>query len=122
MPRSANVCPRNRVRYKNPYTPTADDPTTPDMWKPNESDLDGLVTSDESPSIARGSVTLGQSVVITGKIKGNEDLTIEGRVEGERNGKRLDVGCCIAFEIKDGRIVSGREHFYDLYAWDEFWS
>ena len=41
---------------------------------------------------------------------------------GERNGKRLDVGCCIAFEIKDGRIVSGREHFYDLYAWDEFWS
>lgn len=41
---------------------------------------------------------------------------------GERNGKRLDVGCCLAFEIKDGRIVSGREHFYDLYAWDEFWS
>ena len=41
---------------------------------------------------------------------------------GERNGKRLDVGCCIAFEIKDGRIVSGREHFYDLYAGDEFWS
>ena len=31
----------------------------------------------------RGSVTLGQSVVITGKIKGNEDLTIEGRVEGK---------------------------------------
>ena len=52
----------------------------------------------------------------------------EGRVvgihhnSGERNGKRLDVGCCIAFEIKDGKIVSGREHFYDLYAWDEFWS
>lgn len=52
----------------------------------------------------------------------------EGRVvgihdnSGERNGKRLDVGCCIAFEIKNGKIVSGREHFYDLYAWDEFWS
>lgn len=41
---------------------------------------------------------------------------------GERNGKRLDVLCCIVFELEDGRIVIGREHFYDLYAWDEFWS
>ena len=52
----------------------------------------------------------------------------DGRVVGvhhntaERNGKRLDVGCCIVFEIKDGRVIDGREHFYDLYAWDEFWS
>lgn len=52
----------------------------------------------------------------------------DGRVIGvhhnraERNGKRLDVYCCIEFELDDGRIVSGREHFYDLYAWDEFWS
>ena len=22
----------------------------------------------------------------------------------------------------DGRIVDGREHFYDLHAWDEFWA
>lgn len=41
---------------------------------------------------------------------------------GERNGKRLDVGCCIVFEVKDGRIVDGREHFYDLHAWDAFWA
>ena len=41
---------------------------------------------------------------------------------GERNGKQLDVGCCIVFEIKDGLLVDGREHFFDLYAWDEFWS
>jgi uncharacterized protein len=41
---------------------------------------------------------------------------------GERNGKRLDVGCCIVFEVKDGQIIEGREHFYDLHAWDEFWS
>lgn len=40
----------------------------------------------------------------------------------ERDGKRLDVYCCIAFELEDGRIVDGREHFYDLHAWDEFWS
>ena len=44
------------------------------------------------------------------------------RNTGERNGKRLDVTCCIVFEIEDGRVVDGREHFFDLYAWDEFWS
>jgi uncharacterized protein len=44
------------------------------------------------------------------------------RSTGERNGKRLDVGNCIVFELKDGRITDGREHFHDLYAWDEFWS
>ena len=52
----------------------------------------------------------------------------DGRVVGihhntaERNGKRLDVDCCIVFEIENGRLVEGREHFSDLYAWDEFWS
>jgi uncharacterized protein len=52
----------------------------------------------------------------------------DGRVIGihrntaERDGKHLDVYCCIAFELENGRIVDGREHFYDLHAWDEFWS
>jgi uncharacterized protein len=52
----------------------------------------------------------------------------DGRVVGvhhnsaERNGKHLDTGCCIVFELKDGRITDGREHFFDLYNWDEFWS
>lgn len=41
---------------------------------------------------------------------------------GERNGRHLDVDCCIAFEVADGQIVSGREFFYDLHAWDAFWS
>ena len=40
----------------------------------------------------------------------------------KRNGKQLDTYCCIVFELKDGRIIDGREHFYDLYNWDEFWS
>jgi ketosteroid isomerase-like protein len=43
------------------------------------------------------------------------------RNTAERGGKRLDVGCCIVFEFKNGRVIDGREHFYDLYAWDEFW-
>lgn len=41
---------------------------------------------------------------------------------GTRNGKTLDVDCCIAFDVADGQIVAGREFFYDLHAWDEFWS
>lgn len=51
----------------------------------------------------------------------------DGRVVGihhntaERGGKHLDVGCCIAFEFKNARVIDGREHVYDLYAWDEFW-
>ena len=44
------------------------------------------------------------------------------RSTGDRNGKHLDVGDCIVFQLKDGRITDGREHFHDLYAWDEFWS
>ena len=52
----------------------------------------------------------------------------EGRVvgfhhnSGERNGRRLDTDCCIVFALRDGRITSGTEHFFDLYNWDEFWS
>jgi ketosteroid isomerase-like protein len=44
------------------------------------------------------------------------------RTKAERNGKSLDVGNCIVFELKDGKIVDGQENFNDLYAWDEFWS
>jgi ketosteroid isomerase-like protein len=40
----------------------------------------------------------------------------------ERNGKRLDLAGCVTLHVKSGRIVSGREHFFDLYAWDAFWS
>ena len=41
---------------------------------------------------------------------------------GSENGKHLDVDCCLVFELNDGRVTDGREHFYDLNAWDEFWS
>jgi uncharacterized protein len=52
----------------------------------------------------------------------------DGRVVGiqrstaDRDGKHLDVRDSIVFQLKDGRITDGREHFEDLYAWDEFWS
>ncbi|HZO35489.1 MAG TPA: nuclear transport factor 2 family protein [Solirubrobacteraceae bacterium] len=59
-----------------------------------------------------------------------EHLAAEGddRVVGiqrstaDRGGKHLDVADCIVFELKDGRVTDGREHFEDLYAWDEFWA
>ncbi len=40
----------------------------------------------------------------------------------ERRGRQLDVYCCIVFVLDNSRIVDAREHFYDLPAWDEFWS
>jgi uncharacterized protein len=44
------------------------------------------------------------------------------RSTADRDGKHLDVADCIVFTLKDGRVVDGREHFEDLYAWDEFWT
>ena len=44
------------------------------------------------------------------------------RATAERNGKKLDVDCCIVFELKDGLFVDGKEYIYDLNAWDAFWS
>ena len=44
------------------------------------------------------------------------------RSVADRGGKHLDVSDCIVFELANGRITDGREHFEDLYAWDEFWS
>jgi ketosteroid isomerase-like protein len=41
---------------------------------------------------------------------------------GDRDGKHLDVECCLVLELKDGRVIDGREHFGELYAWDDFWS
>lgn len=41
---------------------------------------------------------------------------------GERNGRQLDVECCIVFELEEGRLVAARECFADLDAWDAFWA
>jgi ketosteroid isomerase-like protein len=58
------------------------------------------------------------------RLLGDDDDHVVGlqRSTGERGGKRLDVGDAIVFQLKDGRVTDGREHFHDLYAWDEFWS
>ena len=60
---------------------------------------------------------------LQGLLADDEDRVIGiQRSTAQRDGKRLDVGNCIVFELKDGRITDGREHFHDLYAWDEFWA
>ena len=58
------------------------------------------------------------------RLVGDDDDRVVGiqHSTGDRNGKHLDVRDCIVFTLKDGRVVDGREHFEDLYAWDEFWS
>ena len=40
----------------------------------------------------------------------------------QRSGRQLDGLCCVVVDLENGRISIGREHFYDLYAWDAFWS
>jgi len=44
------------------------------------------------------------------------------RSGAERAGRRLDVYRCTVFELENGLIVDGREHIFDLQAWDECWS
>lgn len=55
-------------------------------------------------------------------LEGDGAVLAVHRNTAERSGKKLDVVCCLMFDIKDGRVVGGREHFDDLYAWDAFWA
>ncbi|MDZ7291745.1 MAG: nuclear transport factor 2 family protein [candidate division KSB1 bacterium] len=79
--------------------------------------------------------TFAQFGRYAGETGGNFKATLQhvltsddGRVVGvhhnsaKRNGKQLEIDCCLVFEFKDGRVIDGREYFYDLNAWDEFWS
>jgi uncharacterized protein len=71
-----------------------------------------------------GSETNGTFQARLKTIAVNEDGTVVGihRNTGERNGKKLDVDCCIVFEFRDGQVISGKEYFFDLNSWDAFWS
>ncbi len=71
-----------------------------------------------------GQETKGTFKAILKHVAMCDDGTIVGihRNTGERNGKILNVDCCILFEFEDGQMIRGKEFFYDLNAWDEFWS
>jgi uncharacterized protein len=67
----------------------------------------------------RGTFTAALSQVLAGD--GGRVVGLH-HSSGVRNGRRLGVDCCVEFELHDGRIVRGREHFFDLHAWDAFWA
>jgi len=71
---------------------------------------------------------LGQESGGTFRVELQHLLADDERVVGiqrniaERDGKQLNVDVCLVFQLKDGRVTEGWEHYRDLYAWDEFWS
>jgi hypothetical protein len=71
-----------------------------------------------------GGETQGTFTAALQQVLADDDGCVVGlhHNSGVRNGRRLEVDCCIEFEVRDGRIVRGREHFFDLYAWDAFWA
>jgi ketosteroid isomerase-like protein len=58
------------------------------------------------------------------EVTANDDGRVVGlhHNSGQRNGRQLDSDCCIEFVVRDGKVVAGREHFFDLYNWDQFWA
>jgi len=71
-----------------------------------------------------GGQTQGTFKAALKEVTANDD----GRVvavhhnSGQRNGRQLDTDCCIEFVVRDGKVLSGREHFFDLHNWDAFWA
>lgn len=71
-----------------------------------------------------GSETGGSYRAALQDVLGGEEGRVVGihRSTARRHGKELNAGCCIVFQVRQGRIVSGSEHVADLHHWDEFWS
>lgn len=54
---------------------------------------------------------------------GGENHTIGlQQSHAESNGKTMDVESAIAFVVRDGKVVEGREYFDDTAKADEFWA
>jgi uncharacterized protein len=71
-----------------------------------------------------GGETLGTFTAVLNQVMASDDGCVVGlhHNNGVRNGKRLEVDCCVEFEVRGGKILRGREHFFDLHAWDAFWA
>jgi cytoskeletal protein CcmA (bactofilin family) len=73
------------------------------MWKKGESESEGgrvmadssgvpnRITEERSPKGQRGSATIGPSITIKGDVTGDEDLVIQGRIEGTVTLKKHNV-------------------------------
>jgi cytoskeletal protein CcmA (bactofilin family) len=71
-------------------------PSQSTQWQPSQSQPASSPSVNARPNAptARGLSTLGASLEIKGKISGEEDLQVDGKVEGSvaLNGQRLTVG------------------------------
>ena len=73
------------------------------MWKKGESEHEeagavvdqkpgrASIVEDRSPKSSRGSATIGPSITIKGDVTGNEDLVIQGRIDGTVTLKKHNV-------------------------------
>jgi ketosteroid isomerase-like protein len=70
-----------------------------------------------------GARSQGSFQAIVGDIVGGENHTVAiQQSRAESNGKTLDVATAIAFVLRDGKVVEGREFFEDTAKSDEFWT
>jgi ketosteroid isomerase-like protein len=70
-----------------------------------------------------GSRSQGSFQAVVQDIVGGENHTVAlQQSRGEANGKSLDVATAIAFVLRDGKVVEGREFFEDTAKWDDFWA
>jgi uncharacterized protein len=70
-----------------------------------------------------GSRSQGTFQAAVQDIIGGENHTVGlQQSRGEANGKSLDVATAIAFVLRDGKVVEGREFFEDTAKWDDFWA
>lgn len=67
-------------RREEPSRPA---PPSADRQNPAPAASAGTPSSDRDAGTGQDVVNIGKSVVIKGELKGSEDLTIEGRVEGK---------------------------------------
>ena len=68
------------------------------------------------PFSHRTELKVGLFLVVGAVLVGGLILRFNGKQVGSEGGYLITV------EVKDGKIVSGKEHFFDLYNWDAFWA
>ncbi|MDP9888751.1 nuclear transport factor 2 family protein [Pseudarthrobacter enclensis] len=70
-----------------------------------------------------GSRSNGSFQATVEDIVGGEDHTIGiQQSHAQNNGKTLDAETVIAFVLRDGKVLEGREYFTDTASADEFWA
>lgn len=70
-----------------------------------------------------GARTQGTFRATVQDVVGGENHTVGiHQSHAESNGKTLDLATVIAFGVRDGKVVEGREFYEDTAKADEFWT